>query len=149
MPDSQRYSWNPYLINNVEGIVIFSMFKCFKFTTKCFPAVEMRKSPSKRNHNLKNQFLKSWTLISYWYLILDTWYLILDTWYLILDTWYLILDTWCLVVLPLQSGNVENIWFPHVKSAIDQMQLQFFLAATPFSMIHIIQLLYRSRLFAC
>ena len=86
MPDSQRYSWNPYLINNVEGIVIFSMFKCFKLTTKCFPAVEMRKSPSKRNHNLKNQFLKSWTLISYWYLILDTWYLILDTWYLILSS---------------------------------------------------------------
>ena len=29
MPDSQRYPWNLYLIDNVEDIVVFLDLKCF------------------------------------------------------------------------------------------------------------------------
>ena len=50
IPDLQRYSWNLYLINNVEDVVVSLGLKEFD-SEFCYSA--MRKSLMKRTHNLK------------------------------------------------------------------------------------------------
>ena len=48
IPDSQRYPWNRYLINNMEDIVVFLSLKVFNFDN----SVEMCKSLKLRNQKM-------------------------------------------------------------------------------------------------
>ena len=66
MSDSQRYSWNLYLINNVEDIFVFLVLLEFHalIIPICFPAAEMRHGHFWRETTFENnQSSKLQTLI--------------------------------------------------------------------------------------
>ena len=59
MPDSQRYHWNRYLINNVEDTSFSRDTMCVILIIRlCFSTVEMRKSLSRQITMENNQVLK-------------------------------------------------------------------------------------------